>query len=114
MDEEIELVPNGPERGKHRVDRLQVLDVAAKETVRCAQLSGKRGDPFAQGVILIGEGEFGAFAGQGLGYAPGDRVIIRDAHHQAAFAAHQARCHGRSSIRCSGEAERGGDRVISL
>ena len=37
----------------------------------------------------IGEGELGAVRGERLGDAPGDRVIVGDAHHQAALAFHQ-------------------------
>src|ERR1700728_3143963 len=64
--------------------------------IRGAEFSRERRDPSAKRVVLIGEGELRAFAGQGLGYAPGYRVIIRDAHHEAAFAAHQARSHFRA------------------
>ena len=98
MDEEVERVPNIRELGEHGVDRNQVFDVASVNMIRRAKLSGQRRDPFAERIVLVGEGQLRAFAGQGLGYAPGYRVIIRDAHDQAAFAAHQARSHGARSL----------------
>ena len=88
MDQKIEAAPGRRQLGKHRLDRGQILDVASVDMIRGAEFFGERRDPLAKRVVLIGEGEIGAFCGQSLGYAPGDRVIIRDAHHQAAFAAH--------------------------
>ena len=92
------LLQTAPKLGKHSLDRGQILDVASVDMIRGAEFFGERRDPFAERIVLIGEGELGAFAGQGLGYAPGYRVIIRDAHHQAAFAAHQARSHWRALV----------------
>ena len=93
MDQKIEAAPGRLKLGEHSFDRGQILDVASVDMIGGAEFLRERRDPFAKRIVLIGEGKLGAFAGQGFGYAPGDRVIIRDAHHQAAFAAHQARSH---------------------
>ena len=54
---------------------------------------GERAHALAQRLALIGEGELGALGGERLGDAPGDRMVVGDAHHEAALAAHQARFH---------------------
>lgn len=75
---------------EHHVDGAQILDVAG-ENQRRAKASGQRLDPFAERFALIGERQLRALVGQSLGDAPGDRVVVRDAHHQAALAVHQSR-----------------------
>ena len=57
------------------------------------RLCGERAHPLAERLALIGEGEFGALGRQRLGDAPGDRMIVGDAHDEAALAAHQSRLH---------------------
>ena len=42
----------------------------------------------AETFALIGEGHFGARVVQGLGDAPGDRMVVGDPHYEAAFAGH--------------------------
>ena len=54
-----------------------------------AELVGERLDPAAEGVALIGEGHLGAESRQRPGDAPGNRMIIGDAHDQPALALHQ-------------------------
>ena len=49
----------------------------------------QRLDPLAQRLALIGEGQLGALRRQRLGNAPGNRMIIGDAHDQPALALHQ-------------------------
>ena len=51
------------ELGEHGVDRTQILDVASVNMIRRAELFGQRRDPFAERIVLVGEGELGAFAG---------------------------------------------------
>ena len=93
MDQKIEAAPGCLKLGKHGLDGGQILDIASVDMIGGAEFFGERRDPFAKRIVLIGEGEISAFSGQSLGYAPGYRVIIRDAHHQAAFTAHQAGSH---------------------
>ncbi len=50
---------------------------------------GQRDHTLLQRFALIGEGEFGAMLGTGLGNAPCNRSIIGNAHDEAAFALHQ-------------------------
>ena len=49
----------------------------------------QRRHALAERLALIGEGEFRAVLGQGLGDAPGDRMIVGDAHDEAALSLHQ-------------------------
>jgi hypothetical protein len=92
MDDEIEIAPLLGERGENRIQRRDVLDVAGQRKLR-AETLGERQDALAQGVALVGEGELGPLSGDRLGDAPGDRMIVRDAHHEAALAVHQAWIH---------------------
>ena len=92
MDEKVERAPVRRERANNCIDRGDVLDVAGQHASR-AEALGERRDPFAERFALIGESEFGALAGQRFGDAPGDRMIVGDAHHEAALAAHQSRRH---------------------
>src|SRR3712207_929238 len=55
-----------------------------------------RSDALAERLALVGEGELGAVLAQNLGDAPGDRVVVRHSHDEAAPALHQAG-HARSS-----------------
>ena len=77
------------ERLEDRVDRGAVLDVA-RQHQRCADLVGQRLDAPAERFALIGEGELGAVLGEFLRDAPGDRMIVGDAHDKAALALHQS------------------------
>ena len=43
----------------------------------------------AEGITLIGEGQFGALSGQLLGDAPGYGILVGDAHDKTALAFHQ-------------------------
>src|SRR5690606_25660072 len=88
---EIELAPaflDGIERG---VDGGNVFHVAGQQEVR-ADFGGERLHALAQGVALVGEGEFGTLRGDGLRNAPRYGVIVRDTHDQAAFSLHDP-CH---------------------
>ena len=70
-----------------RIDGREILDVAGDDE-SAADLLGKRLDPPPEGFALVGEGELGAMTMERLGDAPGDRVIVRHAHDQAAPALH--------------------------
>src|ERR1700676_2227191 len=65
----------------------------------------QRLDAFAERLALIGEGELGAMRCEHLGDAPSDRVIVGDAHNQAALALHQSLHIHRSLIRHARQTE---------
>ncbi len=88
VDQEVHRAPLLLDLGEHRIDRGDVLDVAGQDDL-AADRFGERLDPPAERLALIGEGKLGAVRGQRLGDAPGDRMIVGDAHHQAALALHQ-------------------------
>ena len=73
--------------------RLPTLLVLEGRSVP-SKAAGQRFDPFAERFALIGEGEFRALIGERLGDAPGDRMVIGDAHDQASLAVHQRIGHG--------------------
>src|SRR5262249_31537896 len=89
-DQEVHRAPLLLDLGVHLVDRGNVLNVARQDHLATDRFR-ERLDPAAQRLALIGEGERGAVGGQGLGDAPGNRMIVGDPHDQAAFALHQLR-----------------------
>ena len=93
VNEEVEAAPGLGERLEDGVHRRGIGDVAGQHD-RGAEFGGQRLDALLQGVALIGERDFGALRGAGLGDAPGDRAIVGDAHDQATLAGHEiSRCH---------------------
>ncbi len=91
MDQEIQPAPFLSQRGEHAINRAQILDVAGQHQRRADRLR-QRLHPFAQRLALVGERQFRAVGGERLGDAPGDGVVVRHAHHQAALALHQSCC----------------------
>src|SRR5690606_13342725 len=89
VDEEIQLAPFLLDRGEDGVDGGAVGDVAMAGD-KGADLFRQRLDALLQRVALIGKGQFRALIGAGLGDAPGDGAVVRDAKDDAAFAGHQA------------------------
>ena len=89
MDDEVEPAPIAVERVEDGVDARDILDVAGQDEVRAERLRERR-DTLAERLALVGEGELGAMRAQDLGDAPGDRVVVGDAHDEAALALHQA------------------------
>ena len=92
------MPPFGAQRFEHRVDAGDVLDVAGQNQ-GYPKLLGQRLDAFAQRLALIGEGKLGALRSERFGNAPGNRMIIGDAHDQAALAFHQI-LHARRAFSC--------------
>ena len=88
MDDEIEPVPRSVERGEGGVDGSDVLHVAGQHESG-AERAGERGDASTERLALVGEGELRPVRGKDLGDAPGDGMVVRDAHDQAALALHQ-------------------------
>ena len=91
MDEEIDLAPfvlDGVERGIHR--RI-IGDVGGDHRVH-ADGFDQRAHAALQTVALIGERDLGALGSQLARNAPGDGVLVGDAHHDAALAFHQVAC----------------------
>ena len=90
MDDEID--PVGEDlRGfrEDRVDRGRLGDVAMPDDVG-VELLGEGLDPLAQGIALIGEGEFGAVGAGAAGDAPGDRAVVGDPEDDAPLARQKA------------------------
>ncbi len=50
---------------------------------------GQRRDAATKGFALIAESKLSPFSRQRLGNAPGDGVVVGDAHDEAAFSIHQ-------------------------
>ena len=88
MDEEIHRPPLLLEDAEGLVHRGVVGDVALDERGD-ADLGGERLDALLERLALVGEGDLGALVGERLGDAPGDRVLVGDAHDEAALAGHQ-------------------------
>jgi len=76
------------QRGEGRVHRGDILDVAGQDQRRACAL-GQRLHPLAERLALIGEGHLRAMGVQGARDAPGDRVLVGDAHDEAALVVHQ-------------------------
>ena len=89
MDHEIELAPNLPEPLEHRLQRAFRANVALHQFAD-AELFGQGCDALEEGVPLVGQSQFRAFCVNGLRNTPSDRMIVGNAHDQAALATHQA------------------------
>ena len=74
--------------GENVVDALEVGHIAVGDDLGADRLGQRDGAP-AESVALIGEGEFGALAGEHPRNAPGDRSLVGDAHDETALARHQ-------------------------
>src|SRR3569623_1684512 len=85
MGDDVDGVPARAEFGEYVLDLAIVGEIARQHDLRAAF---RRGSFHAglQFFVLIGEGEFRAFAVHGLGDAPGDGAAARDADDQCAFA----------------------------
>ncbi len=55
-----------------------------------AEFLGHFFNAWFQLVVLIGEGELSAFAGEGLGNAPGDRALACEPHDQRTLSSHES------------------------
>ena len=88
MQDEIQLAPTLLQFGEGLVKRAVVGDIARQDEFR-ANLRGQRADTAFKRLALIGEREVRALSRDGLGDAPGNRLIIGDAHDQAFLARHQ-------------------------
>ena len=87
MHEEIEAAPGVFQRLEDGIQGCLVFHIRRQHQLRADALR-QRGHPPAERLALIGKGQIRALCGAGLGNAPGDRVIIGDAHHEAALALH--------------------------
>ena len=89
VDEEVEPVaPGSVELLENRVERGQILDIAGDDEIRTHRF-GQRLHPPPERIPLIGEGELGALIGHRFRDAPGDGMVVGDAHDQATLALHQ-------------------------
>ena len=87
-DDEVDRAPLARHRVEGGVDGGDVLDVAIDEEAR-ADLGGQRPQALAEGLALIGEGDLRALIRQGLRGSPGDGIVVRDTHDDAALSLHQ-------------------------
>ena len=89
MHQEVDAAPLFLQSLEGRRNRRAVFDVA-RDDQRGADLFGQRLDAAAEGLALIGESQFSAVLGKLLGDAPGNGVVVRDAHDEPALALHQS------------------------
>ena len=86
MDEDVEaLRPALAELLEARCDLRIVGDVERQDDI-AAQFGGRFLYPRKQLLVLVGEGQFGAFAVHGFGDAAGDRTLAGDSGDQCALA----------------------------
>ena len=85
MDDEIELAPLLGDALEHRLHLAGRVHVERHEDRRF-QLLRQRLDIFLCLLVEIGDGELGAERAEGLGAAPGDRVLVGDADDEAPLA----------------------------
>ncbi len=88
VDDEVEAAPLPLELAENGFERLIVLDVGFQNNLGTYSFN-ERLHALAEGIALIGEGQFGAMLVQRLCYAPSNRMIIGNAHNEAAFASHK-------------------------
>ena len=74
---------------EHPVEIGHVGDVAFDQEIG-ADLGRERPDPLLERLALIGESELGALLGEPLRNPPGQRLVVGEAHDQAALSAHQS------------------------
>ncbi len=88
MDQEVE----GPEGASHLPEGLVhggvVGDVGGDQGLHPDAL-GQGAHPPLQRLALVGEGHLRALGGQLAGDAPGDGILVGDAHDEALLAPHQ-------------------------
>src|SRR3984885_2927598 len=88
MNQKIQTIPFRPQRLENPVDAADVLDIAGQYDVGPQRLH-QRLEALGLRLALIGECQFRALGRERFRNAPGDRMIIGDAHDQPAFALHQ-------------------------
>ncbi len=88
MHDEIDLAPLLLQDIEHRIDRRGIRDVAMAEH-EAAEVGGERLDPLLQRVALIGERDLSTGRARCLRDAPGEALVIGEAHDQPALALHQ-------------------------
>jgi hypothetical protein len=54
-----------------------------------AKLGGQRLDPLPESIALVGQRQLGAVCPASTSYAPSNRAIVGDAHHEPTLALHQ-------------------------
>ena len=96
MDDEIDHRPAPRQLGEAAVERGHVAHVAIDQEravgtapAFAEQGLGERTHALFHHLALIAEGEFGAGLMQRLGDSPGQRLVVREPHDEAALAAHQ-------------------------
>src|SRR5690606_11053661 len=95
------------------VERIHVGHVAIDEQIGI-ELLGQRLDALEKCLPLIGEGQLRAMRMQGLGDAPGKRLVVGKPHDESALASHKARHMGCSSVSSAGSPSSGNSASAAL
>ena len=89
VDEEIDRGPFSRQCGEAGVRAFHRRHIAF-EQAGDTQCFGQRAHPLFHHRALVAEGQFGALFGQGLGNAPGQALVVRQPHDEAAFSRHDS------------------------
>ena len=92
VDEEVDPAPAFLQGGKGGVERGIVGNIDVDHKIGTHALR-ERLEPLAEGVALIGEGEFGPRLRTRLGDAPRDRAFVSHAHHEPALSCQHTHRH---------------------
>ena len=98
MDDEVDRWPFLRQRREGRIQCRHVRHVAV-EQAGDAELFGERAYALFHRGALIGKGKFRALLRQLLGNAPGQRLVVGEAHDQPPLACHQTR-HALITLSC--------------
>ena len=90
MNQKVEFPPTGGNGVKCPVQRRIIGNIHIQKKIRTDPF-GKWPHTFAEPVTLIGECQFCPMGGKLMGNAPGNGLVIRDAHHKPALTLHNIR-----------------------
>ncbi len=91
MDQEVQLAEGLLDLGERRIHGGVVGDVGGDQQAGADALRQGPHPPL-QVLALIGESQLRPLGGQARGDAPGDGLVIGDAHDEALLAPHQVPC----------------------
>ena len=92
VDQEVDRLPALLQRVERRVERVHPRDVAIEAEVG-AELRGERADALLERFALVGKRQLRAVLAQLLRDAPGERLLVGEAHDQPALSRHQPSGH---------------------
>jgi hypothetical protein len=88
VDHKVQVAPHLFDGGEGGIHRGDILDITGQNQLG-TNAFGQRQDAFAKRLALIGEGHLRPVPVQHRGNAPGDGVLVRDAHDEAALSGHE-------------------------